>query len=142
MDGRDFIKVAKSLIQGIEEAEYRSAVSRAYYGAFIFARQLLQSWGFYAEKGAGAHGEVRNRFANCGLSNVEKAANKLRDFHSRRIDADYLRKEDIGKKKTAGFYVKIAEDIVKDFEICTNEPERTKAIKGIKSYDLKTKRSA
>ncbi len=139
MDGREFLKFAKILISGNCEAEYRSAVSRAYYGAFNFARQLLEDWTFDVNKGPGGHGDVSNMFSNCGIQDVEKAANKLSDLHGRRIDADYLRKEDIGKKKTADFYVSIAEDIVKNFERCLDEPNKTNAIKGITSYNLKIK---
>ena len=139
MDGRDFLKVAKSLIAGSSEAEYRSAVSRAYYGAYNFARQLLDDWSFEVSVGSSGHGEVRNMFSNCGVQDIEVAANKLNDLHGRRIDADYLRKDDIGKQNNAKLYVGIAVDIVKTLEKCLVDPHKTTAINGIRTYRLKIK---
>lgn len=135
MDGREFLEVAKSLINGNKEAEYRSAVSRAYYGAYNFAVQLLESWGFHVEKGTGGHGKTRYRFSQCGVSDLKDAASKLADLHSRRIDADYLKKENVGKQKTASLYVNLGEEIVKTFELCIHDPTKTKVIEGIREYD-------
>jgi uncharacterized protein (UPF0332 family) len=42
MNGELFLTVAAELVSGKSEAHHRSAVSRAYYGAFHAARQLLQ----------------------------------------------------------------------------------------------------
>ena len=41
MDEREFLKVALSLLAGASEADWRSAVSRAYYAAFHVARNLV-----------------------------------------------------------------------------------------------------
>ena len=52
MDGRGFLTVAEQLVvtQHADEKHFRSAVSRAYYGAFHFARDLLDRLGFPAPK--------------------------------------------------------------------------------------------
>ena len=41
MEFRDFLSLSTALVNGSTEAEWRSAVSRAYYAAFHVARQLL-----------------------------------------------------------------------------------------------------
>ena len=45
MEGTDFLQLAIRLSAGVTEAEWRSAVSRAYYGAFHVARQFVESCG-------------------------------------------------------------------------------------------------
>jgi hypothetical protein len=49
MDGSAFIVFASRLAVATASgpAGYRSAVSRAYYGAFHLARELLQEFGFH-----------------------------------------------------------------------------------------------
>ena len=46
MNPHDFLEVANEWITGVREAEWRSAVSRAYYAAFHVARLLLERCGF------------------------------------------------------------------------------------------------
>ncbi len=139
MDGKDFLKVATALVEGKEEAEYRSAVSRAYYAAYIFALQLLKKWEFSVVDGPGGHLDVQRRFSNCGQIEIKKAASKLDDLRSRRIHADYLKREDIGQQKIAKYWVKIAEDIIIQLETCREDPIRENIIEGIRLYDAKIK---
>jgi uncharacterized protein (UPF0332 family) len=142
MDGREFFKVAERLKERSSEAEFRSAVSRAYYGAFILACQLQRSWGFNVPVGPQAHGVVRNRLQACDqpeISDVSQAGSKLGDLHSRRLDADYLRKENVGEKKTATRWVEVARDIITQLEGCESDPKKTKVILAIKTYEDKIK---
>ncbi|MGR3309772.1 MAG: HEPN domain-containing protein [Candidatus Brocadiales bacterium] len=142
MDGKDFLKVATSLVEGTEEAEYRSAVSRAYYAAFLFARQLLVEWGFQVKHAYGGHDELYKRFHNCGQTEIVEAASDLKDLYSRRLDADYLRKNNkinIGQQKTAKLYVLFAEKIIAQLETCREYPIKKKVIEGIRLYDAKIK---
>jgi uncharacterized protein (UPF0332 family) len=53
--GKDFLILAELWITGTSEAEWRSAVSRAYYAAFHVARQLLRTLGFLVPRGDQAH---------------------------------------------------------------------------------------
>jgi len=62
MDGREFLTVAKALVDSSAEAcvechegaAYRSAVSRAYYAAYHYAVKILNGLGFTKLK----HGQV------------------------------------------------------------------------------------
>jgi hypothetical protein len=53
--GTDFLRLAENWITGGGEADWRSAVSRAYYAAFHEARHLLRELGFPAPRGDQAH---------------------------------------------------------------------------------------
>ena len=50
MTGRDFVACAEQFAQGSSEAMFRSAVSRAYYGAFHEAVSLLHDCGVWLPK--------------------------------------------------------------------------------------------
>ena len=52
---RDLMDVADILITGTHEAEWRSAVSRAYYSAFHAGRLLLRACGFDVPQADQAH---------------------------------------------------------------------------------------
>ena len=73
MTGRDFLQLAVVLAGGTTEAEWRSAVSRAYYAAFHVARDLLISCGFAAPRGEQAHAYLWLRLSNADDADVEDA---------------------------------------------------------------------
>src|SRR2546425_546453 len=56
MDFRDSLILATPLAAGSTEAEWRSAVSRAYYAPFHVARRLLFGCGFQVPPADRAHG--------------------------------------------------------------------------------------
>jgi len=60
MDGSDFIALAGKLAAGpaAGEATYRTAVSRAYYGAFHIARSFLAELGLQPVGNANVHALV------------------------------------------------------------------------------------
>jgi hypothetical protein len=55
MSPREFLEVADEWATGTREAEWRPAVSRAYYAAFHGARAVLQQAGFVVPQGDQAH---------------------------------------------------------------------------------------
>jgi uncharacterized protein (UPF0332 family) len=89
MDPHDFIEIASELVTGIKEAEWRSAVSRAYYAAFHLARRLLLQCGFVVPQADQAHGYIWLRLSNCGHPDVVIAGSDLRDLRTARNRADY-----------------------------------------------------
>ena len=52
MDARNFLTTADQLAQGATEADWRSAVSRAYYAVFHVARRLFTTCGFTVPRGS------------------------------------------------------------------------------------------
>jgi hypothetical protein len=71
------------------EAGYRSAVSRAYYGAFHLAESFLTDLGFKVPKGASAHGWIPQALIGSGCDDTMDAGRLLQDLHAERITADY-----------------------------------------------------
>ncbi len=55
MNWRDFLLVANRLTAGATEADWRTAVSRAYYAAFHVARRLLADLKFNVPRADRAH---------------------------------------------------------------------------------------
>src|SRR5260370_19526286 len=89
MHGRDFFTLASVLAKGSTEAEWRSAVSRAYYAGFHIARNLLLACGFSVPRGEHAHAHLWLRLSNCKNADVENAGADLKSVRSGRNWADY-----------------------------------------------------
>jgi uncharacterized protein (UPF0332 family) len=77
MNPRDFLEVADEWASGTREAEWRSAVSRAYYAVHHVARHLLMDSGFAVSTGDQSHSFAWLRLANCGHPDVEQAGRLL-----------------------------------------------------------------
>ncbi len=89
MNPRDFLDVAAEWATGAREAEWRSAVSRAYYAAFHVARQLLVQSGFAIPDGPTGHAAVWLRLANAGHPDIVAVGNGLNSLRGFRNQADY-----------------------------------------------------
>jgi hypothetical protein len=77
MNWRDFPSLAARLAAGAAEADWRAAVSRAYYAAFHVARQLFAGLNFTVPRADRAHQYLVFRLSNCGDSAVEQAGRDL-----------------------------------------------------------------
>jgi uncharacterized protein (UPF0332 family) len=89
MDFRDYLNLARTLVAGPTEAEWRSATSRAYYAAFHVARVLLLGLGFRVPQADRAHGYLWMRLSNAGQADVMTAGRRLGDLRRERNRADY-----------------------------------------------------
>jgi uncharacterized protein (UPF0332 family) len=89
MNGRDFLPAASRLASSPEEADWRSAASRAYYAAFHAARDLLTALSFRTPRADRAHNYLYVRLNNCGEPSVRRAADLLHELRSLRNAADY-----------------------------------------------------
>lgn len=93
MNPADFISLAIKLSNSQQEAELRTAVSRAYYGAFHAARELLEECGIrFPPKqlfGADVHRKVRYCLANANNKDSMLAADRLHSLRWKRNGADY-----------------------------------------------------
>ena len=87
----DYIKIADELAQKhtLKEASCRSAISRAYYGAFCTARNYLQTKEGVKEFGENAHNSVRDIFVSSNDQNRREIGNKLNRLRLSRNKADY-----------------------------------------------------
>jgi hypothetical protein len=116
MDGRAFLKFARELVDSTDEERRRSSISRAYYGAYHVAREVVQSCGVIVPKR-----DVHNKLQWCLQQVGEKSANKdlakaggkLGDLRTERNKADYdLDDRQIAKPANCLKAVKRAEQIV------------------------------
>src|SRR5215213_4309841 len=89
MKPEDFVDVARELAVGPNEAHWRSALSRAYYGAFHVALRMLASFGVYFSKSAAAHEKVAFCLQNAGSAELNEAGRLLASLREMRNTADY-----------------------------------------------------
>ena len=72
ISGREFLTLAETWSHGTREAEWRCAVSRAYYAAFHESRALLNELGFMAEVSEEPKGTYKLVKRNCVLCAVAR----------------------------------------------------------------------
>jgi len=134
MTGRDFLAVAKQLAAGGTEAEWRSAVSRAYYATFHAARELLEELSFAVPRADRAHAYLSRRLANCGEAQTRRAGTDLNALRGDRNQADY----DLNRPVTAqlaALQVRVAEQVVRFLQDARQEPVRTRITDAMKIYE-------
>jgi uncharacterized protein (UPF0332 family) len=134
MNFRDFLKVAIALAAGTTEAEWRSAVSRAYYAAFHVGRLLLHDLGFTVPRADLAHAYVWLRLSNCGNAGVIQAGRNLSHLRSQRNRADYEDRSTIGQP-SATQLVNVAEDVIRILDGARLVPTRTQITDAMKDYE-------
>jgi len=83
---KDYINLAEDLLDQSEESCFRSAVSRAYYGAFCIARNVK---GFKDFTGANIHWKVINEYKNSSDKNERNIGRILDKLRRARNNADY-----------------------------------------------------
>lgn len=87
--GDAFIDYASKLAarNAATEAEQRSAVSRAYYGAYHLAKSFLERLGFTIQERN--HDFVKNCFVSSGQKLAKQVGIRLGDLRTQRNRADY-----------------------------------------------------
>ncbi len=136
MDFRKFLALAERLTQGTTQAEWRIAVSRAYYAAFHLGGERLDNLGFRVpHRTEQSHVFVWRRWSNAGVAHVNAAGHDLNDLRSNRNRADY----DKAAKTTsrdALDAVTLARKIIAVFdEIGRDERLASQVTEGIKKYE-------
>jgi uncharacterized protein (UPF0332 family) len=134
MDFREFLTLARTLAAGGTEAEWRSAVSRAYYAAFHVARELLLGLNFLVPQADRAHSHRWLRLANAGVPDVQVAGNRLNALRGQRNRADYASRPSLTQASAAN-EVKNAEDIIEALDAAAIEPIRTQITDAMKIYE-------
>jgi len=134
MDFRYYLSVATTLVNGSVEAEWRSAISRAYYAAFHVARQLLLGMSFRVPSADRAHGHLWMRLANAGQPDVEDAGNRLNALRRDRNRADYDAHVSVNQA-SARVHVRRAEEIIQALDAASVEPTRSQITDAMKVYE-------
>jgi uncharacterized protein (UPF0332 family) len=138
MDGFDFIALAGKFaaMPAAGEATYRTAVSRAYYGAFHVARSFLVELGFEPVGNANVHGFVRHYLNASGHSGACLAASQLSWLQAARNRADYkLGDPGVGFQAFAMVCVEQAHRVVSDLQNCRADEARDSIQQAIAEYE-------
>lgn len=138
MDGKDFIALAGKLaaVPSADEATYRTAVSRAYYGAFHVARTFLVELGFEPVRNANVHAYVRRHLSGSGDADAVLASELLDDLQSARNRADYrLDDPEVGTRAHAMLIVERAQLVISAVDSCRADEARETIRQAIAEYE-------
>lgn len=126
--------VGTTLAAGSTEAEWRTAVSRAYYAAFHGACDLLFLCGFSVPRAEQAHAYLSLRLSNAGDAQVVRAGKRLQLLRRNRNWADYEFRR-LLDQLLAKSQVQIAQDILSILEAAALEPIKTQITNTMKIYE-------
>src|SRR5207247_11355215 len=128
---------AELWVKGTSEAEWRSAISRAYYAAFHAARQFMEDLSFLVPRGEQAHAYLWLRLSNCGDHQLQIAGSRLNVLRSQRNRSDY--ELSINVHQASGLVqVQVAAEIVQIIEGTNQAPTRAQVTDTIKAYERKS----
>ena len=96
----ELLKFAESH-SDLSEASFRCAISRAYYGAFCSARNLLTKTGISVRRND-AHSAVINEYKNNPERIYKNIGTKLNRLRGARLEVDYENFGNIDCNKTKG----------------------------------------
>jgi uncharacterized protein (UPF0332 family) len=136
----DFLVLAEAWVTTGSEAEWRCAVSRAYYAAFHAARQLLRDLGFRVPRAGQAHAYTFMRLSNCGALVLQQAGADLDALHGERNRADYDIHQTL-RHTDAIHLVQRARQIVVQLAAGLGEPTRTRIRDAMRDYERITLRN-
>jgi uncharacterized protein (UPF0332 family) len=136
MRGQDFLKVATDLAMASDTTQgaLRTAVSRAYYAAFLEAREVIRPFqGKVGLDGYGSHRRVRELINNCGVERCNEVFRQLADLYKRREDADYDLKVTINAL-TVRLCLRTANEIIDYVNSLTAPEPRRRLREGLYRY--------
>jgi uncharacterized protein (UPF0332 family) len=134
MNWRDFLTLARQLTGRATEADWRTAVSRAYYAAFHIARQLLTDLNFTVPRADRAHQYLVFRLSNSGEPTVEQAGRDLETLRRLRNRADYDEVPALPQPQAAAA-VQLAEVIIQVLDASRQDPTRTRVRDAMIAYE-------
>jgi hypothetical protein len=89
MQGREFLAVARRIVTGSTEADWRSTAGRAYYALMLEGRDVLRSWAFAMPRHDQVHAFVRLKFIYSSNSDIKNIGFVLEELGGMRNYADY-----------------------------------------------------
>jgi uncharacterized protein (UPF0332 family) len=138
MNASEFLDCAAFLLKAGTAAANRSAVSRAYYGAFHVAKTILEKSGFRFLHNDRSHGEVNRYLSWSDDQNIKDAASLLSDLRGARNRADYDLANPQGEAaRHATHWVELANECAKLIEDGFNGDRKDAIIQAIKANQRK-----
>ncbi len=136
MTPEDFIRFAGLLVAKFpaDEAAVRTAVSRAYYGAFHLAVELLHELSISQLD----HGSIRRYLMESGVMAAVEAGSKLNDLQSDRVKPDYRldSKIDVPFAKANVERAQMVHDLLSRFDA---DAAKLELLNGINAYRQRMK---
>jgi len=143
MEAKEFLSVAQKLAQMRSEAAIRSAFSRMYYAVFNTGSKLLSRLGFVLSKDAAAHEQLYQRLNNCGIPEIIKIADVVKDWRKKRVRADYdMSNRGFQSHLDCELDIARAQFIIAQLESCYQQPLRNQLKDGIQEYEQKINRGS
>ena len=142
MNGSAFIQVAIKLAPSRDEAERRTAVSRAYYAAFHAGRDFFDDLGFRVPRAEAAHVYVSRRLsAATSVPSLTAVGNDLNTLRGYRNQADYDMHLAMSLEKVAAG-VEMAKNILAELAKKRSPAEQSALIAEIEAYETKVLRES
>ena len=137
MTGADYIDFAARIAATYADpASCRSAISRAYYGAFHIAKSLFDRLQARPPRNANVHVFIQHRLANCGHPLAVEAGRFLADLYADRLNSDYnLEKKQVERVGYARTSVETAKRIQVALEACDNVQALAQIKAGIADFE-------
>jgi hypothetical protein len=124
MDPKDFLSLAKELRKRNDPAAFRSAISRAYYYAFVSARKFVGRYVTVSTK-VEAHRVLPQALKDSGDAGIRDIADQLEKLRVHRNEADYDVEAGRPEKQThVDVCLKMAEQIILDLVAAIDDPAR------------------
>jgi uncharacterized protein (UPF0332 family) len=131
---QDFLRLAVQLAASSTEAEWRTAVSRAYYAAFHAARRLLEDLRFTVPRADAAHQYLIFRLNNCGEPSIQREAKVLDRLRQLRNRADYDWHLPFTRSHAQAEPAN-AQRVIQALDAARQEPVRTRITDAMKVYE-------
>jgi uncharacterized protein (UPF0332 family) len=130
MRPHDFWRLAGRLTVNEKNPEgFRSAISRAYYAAFLSAVDFLGAMNIFLLGSPGKHTELLNILGNTGDSALVAARDRLAKLRDERNTADYdLNNRGVETEANARFRVKEAFSVIAELNRCRFDAARFAAV--------------
>ena len=130
MRPHDFWHLADRLIANEKNPEgLRTAVSRAYYAAFLSAEDFLRAMGISLLGGPGAHTELLTILGNSGDVALTKARDALTELRRARNAADYdLKDKRVEVEADVRVWLADAFDVIAELNRCRLDAPRFAAV--------------
>jgi hypothetical protein len=140
MDAKDFLALANDLRKRGDPAAFRTAISRAYYYAFVSACSFVGRYVSIPPK-AEAHQILPIYLKNCGDTGLRDIADELDKLRAHRNEADYditvTRPE---KDKHVDVCLRMGEQIILDLVAVMNDHAKwNKAVTEMKRHEAAAK---
>ena len=135
MKPADFLDLAEHLLTHGTEAALRTAVSRAYYGAFHRAVLLIREMGVALPVGPESHQKVRFCLMESGEASSLRAGDMLQSLRQDRNLADYdLAASTKFNTKFAHQHIVRAREVLSLLGKCGEEPARSRFRNKLRDY--------